>query len=782
VNHKKVQQLIAQKRKTITDRQFFAARLLAGHFEDMAAAQTRRYGHHRRVKVRSVWEPKNQSEAVTNNELIWINAGHPLVTSKKTRTERYDMVCGLFAHELGHVLYTDFLVAQSYALCFSAGRWYPEEPLLRNRDEYNNAYDIMSYSKSEPKRMASLLQVAHRIANILEDGYVDYRMLNKYPGVLGHSLGAMRASQFDTLPTLTQTIENENDSGHIWLSIMQLMASYVVFGELKYGDEPSSNERVQTVFSLLSELDRSQTDPSAKGRLNIVNIIMVRCWGYIKDFLEHVERLAEDAEESGDSESTGGLLGSMLSALKGTTEEATGGTTPLEDSDASPMPHAPAHAKRSETAEKATSSVSCNPGDSEDKPSEAGKPSITPDKAGSDETSDENNIPTNPDEADETSVGMAEPNGESPMAPVSGSETGSPPHQQVSADEGGRIPLTQTDEMYSPTGGELSQDDDYTGSGYANSAADIERLLDNMAEKAATKELEAQRASELNDLANAISYGDIHKGVCKVVHRIIEVEDEMKELYHEISGPLLHISKQLQRSVTQQLKDKRRGGKQTGLLMGRRLDAHALPRNDGKVFYKNSLPNDAPELAVGLLLDESGSMSCGDRATYARAAAIILYDFCRSLGIPILVYGHSTTGYSRGSRTIDLYSYAEFDVIGGDDRYRLMDISARNNNRDGAALRFVAEQLSKRHEEVRILILVSDGQPADSGYMGTAAEEDLRGIKREYTKKGILFIAAAIGNDKENIERIYGDSYLDITDLSKLPVALTNVVKRFIRV
>jgi len=97
-------------------------------------------------------------------------------------------------------------------------------------------------------------------------------------------------------------------------------------------------------------------------------------------------------------------------------------------------------------------------------------------------------------------------------------------------------------------------------------------------------------------------------------------------------------------------------------------------------------------------------------------------------------------------------------------------------------LRFVTEQLSKRHEDIRILILVSDGQPADTGYGGTAAEEDLRGIKHEYARKGILFIAAAVGDDKENLERIYGDSFMDITDLNKLPVALTNAVKQHIRV
>lgn len=107
VNHKKIKQLIAQKQKTITDRQFFVSRALAAHFEDIAAAQTRRYGYRRRVRVRVVWKPKEPDAAKTDNGLVWINAGHPSVTRHKTRQTRYEQVCGMFAHELGHVLYTD---------------------------------------------------------------------------------------------------------------------------------------------------------------------------------------------------------------------------------------------------------------------------------------------------------------------------------------------------------------------------------------------------------------------------------------------------------------------------------------------------------------------------------------------------------------------------------------------------------------------------------------------------------------------------------------------------
>lgn len=43
----------------------------------------------------------------------------------------------------------------------------------------------------------------------------------------------------------------------------------------------------------------------------------------------------------------------------------------------------------------------------------------------------------------------------------------------------------------------------------------------------------------------------------------------------------------------------------------------------------------------------------------------------------------------------------------------------------GAALRFAAERLMTRAEDLKLLFLISDGQPAGDGYYGTAAEADL---------------------------------------------------------
>ena len=48
-NHKLVRERMNEKRSKITDKQFFTSRLLAGHFEDIADAQTKRYHYNRRA-------------------------------------------------------------------------------------------------------------------------------------------------------------------------------------------------------------------------------------------------------------------------------------------------------------------------------------------------------------------------------------------------------------------------------------------------------------------------------------------------------------------------------------------------------------------------------------------------------------------------------------------------------------------------------------------------------------------------------------------------------------
>ena len=54
---------------------------------------------------------------------------------------------------------------------------------------------------------------------------------------------------------------------HIFESILQIMLSYAKFGEIKYGDEPLSDERIQAVFGLITDIDSAIMSRSGKDRL-----------------------------------------------------------------------------------------------------------------------------------------------------------------------------------------------------------------------------------------------------------------------------------------------------------------------------------------------------------------------------------------------------------------------------------------------------------------------------------------------------------------------------------
>ena len=87
----------------------------------------------------------------------------------------------------------------------------------------------------------------------------------------------------------------------------------------------------------------------------------------------------------------------------------------------------------------------------------------------------------------------------------------------------------------------------------------------------------------------------------------------------------------------------------------------------------------------------------------------------------------------------------------------------------------------RRPEDIKLLMLVSDGQPADYNYYGTAAEEDLRGIKHEYQRKGIIFVAAAIGQTRRTSSASTAMLIWTSPTSQNLPIKLAGIIKQFIR-
>ena len=93
-----------------------------------------------------------------------------------------------------------------------------------------------------------------------------------------------------------------------------------------------------------------------------------------------------------------------------------------------------------------------------------------------------------------------------------------------------------------------------------------------------------------------------------------------------------------------------------------------------------------PSLVVGLRVDESASMAAFGRLEAAKRAVIAVYEFCQICHIPVLIYG-DTADVSRMEQ-MSIFAYADYDQPDVRDRFRLMGIRARSNNRDGMALNY----------------------------------------------------------------------------------------------
>ena len=198
---------------------------------------------------------------------------------------------------------------------------------------------------------------------------------------------------------------------------------------------------------------------------------------------------------------------------------------------------------------------------------------------------------------------------------------------------------------------------------------ELENILNKTASEKVYEAVEDQLLDSLSEDVKNINFGDIHKNVDIVIRRQRHLNGNESELYARAMTELTPISKMLQKNIMNVLKQRQRGATERGLLMGSRLDHSAYYRNDGKIFTKRNRPNDEISLAVGVLVNMSGSMY-GERIKTAQAMTLIVYDFCRTLNIPVTIYGHDTF-----SDTVNLYSFAEFDSLDGNDKFRLMNIT-----------------------------------------------------------------------------------------------------------
>ncbi|HAQ7291682.1 TPA: AAA domain-containing protein [Enterococcus faecium] len=283
---------------------------------------------------------------------------------------------------------------------------------------------------------------------------------------------------------------------------------------------------------------------------------------------------------------------------------------------------------------------------------------------------------------------------------------------------------------------------------------------------------------QLNKEARQIMKETIHEKEGLIVHRpaFQGKTPEARELHMQV----MPIVESLSRQILELLDNEQTETYQKGKYEGQRFNASKVAYGDLRNFDKKNPPHEQPSLAVAVRIDESGSMIRDDRIEAAKKAAIAIAEFSKKVDIPLLIYGDTADRSSREKTS--LFSYKEFEDGFQWLNEKLVTMKPRQNNRDGAALRLAAEKLNRQSATTKLLLNISDGQPkALPDYTSKKAKEDIQSVLKEYERQGILFVSAAIGQDKEEIKSIYGESrFVDITDLNEFPKQMIQLIARYL--
>ena len=310
---------------------------------------------------------------------------------------------------------------------------------------------------------------------------------------------------------------------------------------------------------------------------------------------------------------------------------------------------------------------------------------------------------------------------------------------------------------------------------------EIDRITTNIAEQTVRENEQVRLDNELKQSVESFDFSELNNNVEVNMLRGNTSNSAMQLYQYFCDNGALKMASAMAKEIRRKIKDQQQGGKLDGLHNGRYLDRNHLYRMDKKVFCKNDLPEDIPNMAISILVDCSGSMSAQSKLLYAMQTALIIYEFGQMMNIPVMVYGHN---YSGG---MYLYSLAEFNTVDGQDKYRICSLNPGGCNRDGMALRYCADRVANRQEEKKFVFIISDGKPS-AYYSQSDAYKDIRNVLMEYSKKKVRFITFGLGNDQKGIEDIYcqdmsrscAAKFVSTNDPQLLPKAVVKAIKELI--
>ncbi len=248
---------------------------------------------------------------------------------------------------------------------------------------------------------------------------------------------------------------------------------------------------------------------------------------------------------------------------------------------------------------------------------------------------------------------------------------------------------------------------------------------------------EEQRKDALRPKKAAGRFGTVNDGVVYYESRIEPLATDKQTIVQWRSEQAPYV-KALLKEMRKRMRQ-REESVRTNLHAGR-LSKNLLPLvtdERPKPFYRKTAPSKQLDAVFSLMIDGSASMV--DKLDETRQAVLLFHDVLRALGIPHEMAVFYEDAYEAGDSMQPNYFewLHKFGDGQADHSREILSLDAHEDNRDGFAIRWMADRLKQRPEKHRFLLVFSDGEPsaynyADNGVVDTAqavAETEKLGIE-----------------------------------------------------
>ena len=260
----------------ITDEQIFLSNGYRDLLRTVAIGATKEFSDYiYDVKVVPKAEYAAISSVHSRTRMISVNLSNEFIKQAKTRDKKHEVILGILLHEIGHLLYTDFKELETAIKNLSSGQ-------LLYEDIENTALNKL-LSSGKKLRMI-LIKIYKHYSNCVEDGYIENRLLDAFPGY-GECLLTLRNMQMNGD---AENMKKESKGDACLSDLMNLTLEYAKYG-IDYSKYKS--EVAQEYFAKLKPLidEALITDNRLKRNRLYAKGLLV--------FAEYLEKLSDEMQD-----------------------------------------------------------------------------------------------------------------------------------------------------------------------------------------------------------------------------------------------------------------------------------------------------------------------------------------------------------------------------------------------------------------------------------------------------------------------------------------------------